>query len=280
MKEGGLYFMSGYFLEWVPQPYAAYLANAWMFGLLLSVASVPIPVPLPLPHPRQGPHALRPGTRGRPVGARRLHRRSLLLRSSRLSHNRGGAESVDPNAFIHDPLWFNDVPVFSHGFVRDLPVQIDFCGTQSVVVLSYIVIFYTGYKIFAKLKESERVMSRPTRLAQAQLTKILLLESTIPLMTCFPITYCIFTTSYNINIPLAGLMMSTMASTIPLVNACSIVLIVPSYRRFAFRLLPRRIRPVVHTEMTTVGSGLGAKTMVARSREVSVVTSNKHAISN
>lgn len=41
MKDGGLFFMSGYFLENLPQPYACYLHNFWMFGLLLSVLNIP-----------------------------------------------------------------------------------------------------------------------------------------------------------------------------------------------------------------------------------------------
>ncbi|KAI6212903.1 7TM GPCR, serpentine receptor class j (Srj) family-containing protein [Aphelenchoides besseyi] len=252
MKDGGLYFFSGYFVENIPQPYASYMHNLWMFGLLLSVVNVPVQF---------------------------LFRYLILVKNKTLNglellgvmlvpavliaiHCYYGATVAysitdeERNELLpslqNDPLWFHDVPVFSHGFVKNRPVQIDFCGTQGVVVISYIVIFWTGRAIYNKLKSSEKIMSRPTRLAQAQLTKILLIESMIPISTCFPITYCIFTVSYGINIPLVGLSMATMASSIPLVNAICIIFIVPSYRRFIFRLLPQRYRPTVHTEVTQV----------------------------
>jgi hypothetical protein len=50
------------------------------------------------------------------------------------------------------------------------------------VVLAYVVIFYTGKKIYDKLKASQSIMSAQTKLAQAQLSKILLIESAVPFL--------------------------------------------------------------------------------------------------
>lgn len=75
-----------------------------------------------------------------------------------------------------DPLWGSDVPVFSHGFVKDYPVQVDFAGSQGVVILAYVVIFFTGKRIYDKLQASQSIMSPQTKMAQAQLSKILLIE--------------------------------------------------------------------------------------------------------
>lgn len=41
MKSGGMFFMLGYYLEKVPQPYACQLQMFWLWGLLLSVLNIP-----------------------------------------------------------------------------------------------------------------------------------------------------------------------------------------------------------------------------------------------
>ncbi|KAI6185513.1 Serpentine receptor class delta-18 [Aphelenchoides besseyi] len=252
MKEGALVFVNGYFLENIPQPYASMLHNLWMFGLLLSVVNVPVQflfryLILVKNRTLNGLELL--GVISVPTVFIAIH----CYYGATVAYLTSDEERIKMLPSLqNDPLWFNDVPIFSFGFVRNRAVQIDFCGTQGVVVISYIVIFWTGREIYNKLKSNEKIMSRATRLAQAQLTKILLIESMIPISTCFPITYCIFTVSYGINIPLVGLAMSTMASTIPLVNSICIIFIVPSYRQFIFRLFPQRYRPAVHTEVTQV----------------------------
>lgn len=145
----------------------------------------------------------------------------------------------------------------------------DFCGTQGVVILSYAVIFYTGRKICSKLRESQNIMSQQTRLAQQQLSKILMIESAIPFLVMgVPITFVIASVIIGFNIPLIGLAMATMASCIPLVNAICIIFIVPSYRRCFVQMFCFKSQKSTKTESTADGKTVAFITNIPYKRKV------------
>lgn len=188
MKNGGMFFMNGYFLEQVPQPYAIQLQMFWLWGLFLSVANIPGQLCLQFVLST--------------VLVQFLFRYCILCRNRVLTTKElliiMGILSIIIGVhcwygtiawyvtderrkellpiLTKDPLWNKDPPVFSQGYVTNIPSVFHFFCSQVLVILAYICIMVTRMKIQQKLKATRAIMSTKTLQAQAQLNRILLIE--------------------------------------------------------------------------------------------------------
>ncbi|KAI1697786.1 serpentine type 7TM GPCR chemoreceptor str domain-containing protein [Ditylenchus destructor] len=119
-----------------------------------------------------------------------------------------------------------------------------------------------GMNIHRAMKESNKKASRKTIKMQSQLTRILVIQATLPLLTAvMPCMVMLALIVFKINVRGAGLCISGMLSWIPVVNPLSSIFLVSNYRKkllgTVLRILPknkyiqRRLDATSHTGKTS-----------------------------
>ncbi|KAI6170217.1 hypothetical protein M3Y98_01216700 [Aphelenchoides besseyi] len=242
---GKLYFTNAGPLEYVPQPYNLFACVFWMFGLYLTVVNVAMTF---------------------------LFRYNILCRDKRsylrtfikiyvicvvlIAVQSGlGFVCFETNEGSHhytlelksNGLFAVETPPFSVVDASTIKGAIHLVNTNLITTASYVVVFWTGTRIHRMLRASRMHMSSATIAVQKQLTMILCLQSFYPfVMLAVPIFLAAGLPLFGLKSRGLGLILCCLVTGLPLINAVTVIFVVPSFRRAVlFRSRPS-------TVMTTI----------------------------
>uniref|UniRef100_A0A1I7RWQ4 Uncharacterized protein n=1 Tax=Bursaphelenchus xylophilus TaxID=6326 RepID=A0A1I7RWQ4_BURXY len=234
VQDGNLFLLSTSFLGDVPQPYAAMITFTWLWSLLLTVVTVPIQF---------------------------LYRYSQLCLKEKITtkqyiliygafvmalaiHCAAGNFVFETNPEVlrkyeylmrRNLLYQKRMPVFTLGF-KDSPIQaLHMLNCMLIVGTAYSIVVYCAIKTLRHLKETRKSLSRNTMAAQKQLTIIMFMQATNPLiMLNFPIFLtCIFTL-FNVTVTGIAIFIAPVVAFIPILNPLCVIIVIPSFRKFVF----------------------------------------------
>ena len=144
-----------------------------------------------------------------------------------------------------DPYYYSGVTVFLSAEVWNLNLQCVFCYCYALVSLSYIIIIFTSIKVYKYLHNLKRLSSE-TMDIQKQITKILIVQATAPIVVCLlPIILLVTGCFLYVDISGVGIIINFLLSWIPLVNSIITILAIRTYRMFCLQWI-KRIKHIIH----------------------------------
>ncbi|KAI6198004.1 hypothetical protein M3Y94_01293300 [Aphelenchoides besseyi] len=116
--------------------------------------------------------------------------------------------------------------------------SLQFADVQVITFGCYAIIAWTGYKTQKKLTESISTMRSSTVAAQRQMTKLMIMQAAYPFVTLvFPLAFGCLMTLFGVSASWGNQIMVLAISLIPILNAFSVILVIPSFRRAIRRIL-------------------------------------------
>ncbi|CAD5233499.1 unnamed protein product [Bursaphelenchus xylophilus] len=176
-------------------------------------------------------------------------------------------EDVERTRMIQEhPMYMHDTPTYMIVDPKNPIHSVHVVFSQLIVVVVYVVVIYTSRKINEKLKEASAGMSKPTRDAQRQLNRVMVLQATYPaiIVGCPVIVATVFA-QLHLDVLWCGLYLAPSVSLIPIANALTMILVIPTFRRRLLNCpLSRKIgimspQPFTTTEMTKKISNVGSE---------------------
>ncbi|KAI6190574.1 hypothetical protein M3Y97_00133300 [Aphelenchoides bicaudatus] len=232
MKDGNLFYMLGGPLEHLEKPYTCLFWMLFLEGLLICIINVPLQF---------------------------VYRYLMVVKNIQLSvwkylglffvgfiivtvHCTLGFFVFYPTDQViethkhyltEDPIWMVDTPDFIVGDKHDIISLLHFLNCMLIINTSYAIVFWCSYKIWHALKLFQSNISRKKRDTQNQLTKILFIQAFMPfVILSAPVCVVIVTSIIGKSVPALGISLALTVSWMPIVNAVSAILIVPSYRQW------------------------------------------------
>ncbi|CAD5230701.1 unnamed protein product [Bursaphelenchus okinawaensis] len=170
--------------------------------------------------------------------------------------------ATDENTAIIEkhPLYAYDTPVYITGDVSvNTCILIQAFFSELAIVSMYVVIIITGRRIHAKLNSNSLNMSKSTKEAQNKLNRVMALQAIYPgVIIGIPICMASVAVQFKMDMPWAGYYIVTSISSMPVINAITVLVGIPSFRRRIFFHVRRRevtvysssANVVSHSEMT------------------------------
>uniref|UniRef100_A0A1I7SHD7 7TM_GPCR_Srx domain-containing protein n=2 Tax=Bursaphelenchus xylophilus TaxID=6326 RepID=A0A1I7SHD7_BURXY len=129
------------------------------------------------------------------------------------------------------PAYTYDTPIYMAVDPGSVHSRLHIAFSQSTVICVYAVIIYTGRKINAKLRDVSTDMSESTRAAHKQLNKVMIIQASYPAVVLgLPILVATLCIQLRVDVLWAGLYLVPSASLIPMANAITVMLVIPSFR--------------------------------------------------
>ncbi|CAD5233506.1 unnamed protein product [Bursaphelenchus xylophilus] len=151
------------------------------------------------------------------------------------------------------PLYSFDTPTFVTGDTANLGPILHFACSQISVVVLYVIIVTTGKRIHKALNSDTLNMSKNTKNAQKKLNKVMVLQATYPgLIVGLPVVLATAMAQLKMDASWSGMYFAPSISTIPIINAFTVLLVIPSFRR---RILGSK----VSTALTSTGHDTSSK---------------------
>ncbi|CAD5233504.1 unnamed protein product [Bursaphelenchus xylophilus] len=142
------------------------------------------------------------------------------------------ANEADTRTLQGHPLYSFNTPTFVTGDTENLGPIVHFASSQLSVVVLYVIIIYTGRKIHKVLHSGDLSMSKSTKEAQKKLNKVMALQATYPgVIVGLPVVVATVMAQLKMDAAWTGMYLVTSVSTIPVINAITVLLVIPSFRK-------------------------------------------------
>ncbi|KAI6202457.1 hypothetical protein M3Y96_00951000 [Aphelenchoides besseyi] len=147
--------------------------------------------------------------------------------------------------------------------------SLQFADVQLITFGCYAIIGWTGYKTQKKLTESISTMRSSTVAAQRQMTKLMIMQAAYPFVALvFPLAFGCLMTLFGVSAGWGNQIMVLAISLIPILNAFSVILVIPSFRRAIRRIL---LGDIIHVGAETSMSSGPAAHRQSKSQVVSTI---------
>uniref|UniRef100_A0AC35GGE5 G protein-coupled receptor n=1 Tax=Panagrolaimus sp. PS1159 TaxID=55785 RepID=A0AC35GGE5_9BILA len=139
------------------------------------------------------------------------------------------------------------VPNFIVADIEKIELKLELGFAYIIVTVSYIVIFFTSFKVYKQLSQMKNMMSEQSFRFQRQITLTLFAQASVPSLCCIvPIGICVTMVVTKANFPGAGAVLSLILSIIPIANPLTTIIIISRYRKacisfFKTRLLSNQV---------------------------------------
>ncbi|CAD5233451.1 unnamed protein product [Bursaphelenchus xylophilus] len=232
VQDGNLFLLSTGPLGEIPQPYAAMITFFWVWSLLLTVVTVPMQF---------------------------LYRYSMLCLKNPLSlkhyvliyggfilatalHCAAGVFvfETDPKLLKEyepllrkNPMFKEHLPVFTLG-IKDSPKQaFHMMDVVLIAGVAYSLVVFCGIRTFQRLKETRDSLSKKTLAVQRQMTIIMAIQATNPLiMLNGPTVGACLLALFNVTFSGVSFFTTPVIACIPILNPLCVIMVIPSFRRF------------------------------------------------
>uniref|UniRef100_A0A1I7SHX1 G protein-coupled receptor n=2 Tax=Bursaphelenchus xylophilus TaxID=6326 RepID=A0A1I7SHX1_BURXY len=155
------------------------------------------------------------------------------------------------------PMYTFDTPTYVNGDVKNLSTMIHFTSSQVVIILLYVVVVITGRRIHKVLNSEQVKMSKNTRDAQSKLTTVMLLQATYPgIIVGTPVFIGCGMAQMKMDVLWSGMYFVTSISFIPIANALTVLLVIPSFRRRIFRKTGRKLTDSSGVSARSIGESV------------------------
>uniref|UniRef100_A0A914XW08 Uncharacterized protein n=1 Tax=Panagrolaimus superbus TaxID=310955 RepID=A0A914XW08_9BILA len=134
--------------------------------------------------------------------------------------------------FENDIFYYKGIPNFVTADIREWPLFGIYIYCYILMVVSYVIVIWTSYKVWKYLKVMRSHLSISAHELNSQVTKTLIMQALTPLLICLlPILVTVTMVFLRANIGGIGLVLSIFYSWIPIGNALVTIIAVKTYRR-------------------------------------------------
>ncbi|CAD5220963.1 unnamed protein product [Bursaphelenchus okinawaensis] len=165
--------------------------------------------------------------------------------------------------FLHDPLIsaLGYIPPYRVGdCVNSKLMAFHISNCMSITIGSYIIILVVYSRTKVEFARMESQMSEQTKRVQKQMERVIFVQAVFPILVLFiPGTYIPIAALLRLNYRFTGEFIAIMHTT-PVFNSFSVILCVPSYRRY--------LKNMFCTRKNTVGSSDRMKTTTTHSSDM------------
>uniref|UniRef100_A0AC34GY48 Uncharacterized protein n=1 Tax=Panagrolaimus sp. ES5 TaxID=591445 RepID=A0AC34GY48_9BILA len=136
------------------------------------------------------------------------------------------------NLLKADNLYFNGIPKFVVAQIQQWPLIICFVFGYFLVTVSYVITVTACVKVWKKLKSQQANFSEETRRLHKQMTKTMIMQTTVPLfLVILPIVLGTTFAFGVINVPGMGMLVNSICGWTPVANPLVTIISIKAYRQ-------------------------------------------------
>uniref|UniRef100_A0A1I7SI53 G protein-coupled receptor n=2 Tax=Bursaphelenchus xylophilus TaxID=6326 RepID=A0A1I7SI53_BURXY len=146
-----------------------------------------------------------------------------------------GVTPQDTEILRQHPAYQEDTPVYMAVDPTSVRSTAHLIFTQVIIFGVYVVIVYTASKINKKVRDATAGMSKYTRKAHRQLNKVMIMQALYPgILLGTPVIVACVGVEFRLDVPWLGIYLVPSASLLPIVNAITVMTVIPSIRKRVF----------------------------------------------